>query len=100
MTNVLFVCVANSGRSVVAERLFRQLAGDRHQQTGKSTTPPDSRSRKVREIRDEIERRVRESVRGLCKSPARRGFAFRATCHAPAVRGRERSALVDQPCPA
>ena len=30
MTNVLFVCVANSGRSVMAERLFREAAGDRH----------------------------------------------------------------------
>ena len=28
--NILFVCVANSGRSVIAERLFRQAAGDRH----------------------------------------------------------------------
>lgn len=28
--NVLFVCVANSGRSVMAERLFRRAAGDRH----------------------------------------------------------------------
>jgi arsenate reductase (thioredoxin) len=27
---VLFVCVANSGRSVMAERLFRQAAGSRH----------------------------------------------------------------------
>ncbi|HWX09171.1 MAG TPA: arsenate reductase ArsC [Gaiellaceae bacterium] len=30
MSNVLFVCVANSGRSVMAERLFRRDAGDRH----------------------------------------------------------------------
>jgi arsenate reductase len=30
MSNVLFVCIANSGRSVLAERLFRRLAGDRH----------------------------------------------------------------------
>ena len=30
MTNVLFVCVANSGRSVMAERLFRRAAGDAH----------------------------------------------------------------------
>jgi len=28
--NVLFVCVANSGRSVLAERLFRAAAGRRH----------------------------------------------------------------------
>ena len=31
MTNVLFVCVANSGRSVMAERLFARIAGGRHQ---------------------------------------------------------------------
>ena len=28
--NVLFVCVANSGRSVMAERLFARAAGGRH----------------------------------------------------------------------
>ena len=30
MSNVLFVCVANSGRSVMAERLFRRAVGGRH----------------------------------------------------------------------
>jgi len=30
MSNVLFVCVANSGRSVMAERLFQRAAGERH----------------------------------------------------------------------
>jgi len=30
VTNVLFVCVANSGRSVMAERLFGRAAGGRH----------------------------------------------------------------------
>lgn len=28
--NVLFVCVGNQGRSVMAERLFRRAAGDTH----------------------------------------------------------------------
>lgn len=28
--NVLFVCVANGGRSVMAEHIFRDVAGDRH----------------------------------------------------------------------
>jgi protein-tyrosine-phosphatase len=37
--NVLFVCVANSGRSVMAERLFRQAAGDRHQARSAGSDP-------------------------------------------------------------
>ena len=37
--NVLFVCVANSGRSVMAERLFRRLAGDRHQSRSAGSEP-------------------------------------------------------------
>jgi len=39
VTNVLFVCVANGGRSVMAERLFRQRAGDRHQARSAGSEP-------------------------------------------------------------
>jgi arsenate reductase len=37
--NVLFVCVANSGRSLMAERIFRQAAGDRHAARSAGTEP-------------------------------------------------------------
>ena len=37
--NVLFVCVANSGRSVMAERLFRAAAGGRHQTRSAGSDP-------------------------------------------------------------
>ena len=36
---MLFVCVANSGRSVMAERLFRQAAGDRHEARSAGSAP-------------------------------------------------------------
>ena len=39
MTNVLFVCVANSGRSVMAERLFREASGGRHQARSAGSEP-------------------------------------------------------------
>jgi arsenate reductase len=39
VTNVLFVCVANSGRSVMAERLFRQAAGGRHRARSAGSEP-------------------------------------------------------------
>jgi arsenate reductase len=37
--NVLFVCVANSGRSVMAERLFREAAGSRHEARSAGSDP-------------------------------------------------------------
>jgi arsenate reductase len=37
--NVLFVCVANSGRSVMAERLFRVAAEGRHQARSAGSEP-------------------------------------------------------------
>jgi arsenate reductase len=39
MSNVLFVCVANSGRSVMAERLFRRAAGKRHAARSAGSSP-------------------------------------------------------------
>jgi arsenate reductase len=39
VSNVLFVCVANSGRSVIAERLFRRAAGDRHAARSAGSAP-------------------------------------------------------------
>ena len=39
MTNVLFVCVANCGRSVMAERLFRRAAGARHAARSAGSAP-------------------------------------------------------------
>jgi protein-tyrosine-phosphatase len=39
MTKVLFVCVANSGRSLMAERIFEQLAGGRHHARSAGSAP-------------------------------------------------------------
>ncbi len=39
MSNVLFVCVANSGRSVMAERLFRRAAGEKHAARSAGSAP-------------------------------------------------------------
>ena len=40
--NVLFVCVGNSGRSVMAERLFRQAAAGRHEARSAGASPHGS----------------------------------------------------------
>jgi arsenate reductase (thioredoxin) len=37
--NVLFVCVANGGRSVMAERLFRRAAAGRHEARSAGSDP-------------------------------------------------------------
>jgi len=39
LTNVLFVCVGNQGRSVMAERLFRDAAGGAHQARSAGAAP-------------------------------------------------------------
>jgi arsenate reductase len=40
--NVLFVCVANSGRSVMAEQLFRRAADSRHHARSAGSEPGDA----------------------------------------------------------
>ena len=54
MTNVLFVCVANSGRSVMAERLFRHIAVDRHQVRSAGSEPGTAPHPQVVEALKEI----------------------------------------------
>jgi arsenate reductase len=39
VSKVLFVCVGNQGRSVMAERLFRRTAGDRHEARSAGSSP-------------------------------------------------------------
>jgi arsenate reductase (thioredoxin) len=39
MSNVLFVCIGNQGRSVMAERLFRRLADGRHESRSAGSVP-------------------------------------------------------------
>jgi arsenate reductase (thioredoxin) len=39
MSDVLFICVANAGRSVMAERLFNRLAGGRHHARSAGSEP-------------------------------------------------------------
>ena len=39
MSDVLFICVANSGRSVMAEQIFNRAAGGRHHATSAGSEP-------------------------------------------------------------
>jgi arsenate reductase len=39
VSKVLFVCVGNQGRSVMAERLLRRAAGDRHEARSAGSNP-------------------------------------------------------------
>jgi arsenate reductase len=53
MTNVLFVCVANSGRSVIAERIFRQAAEGRHEARSAGSDPgPKTHPQVVEALRE------------------------------------------------
>jgi arsenate reductase len=62
MTNVLFVCVANSGRSVMAERIFRAVAGDRHEARSAGSEPGTAPHPEVVAVLDEIGIDARDHV--------------------------------------
>jgi arsenate reductase len=62
MTNVLFVCVANSGRSVMAERIFRTVAGDRHEARSAGSEPGTAPHPEVVAVLDEIGIDARDHV--------------------------------------
>jgi arsenate reductase (thioredoxin) len=52
--NVLFVCVGNQGRSVMAERLFRRLVNGRHEARSAGSQPGDATHAIVLEALEEI----------------------------------------------
>jgi arsenate reductase len=52
--NVLFVCVANSGRSVIAERIFRREAEGRHEARSAGSAPGSAVHPEVLEALGEI----------------------------------------------
>jgi protein-tyrosine-phosphatase len=54
MSNVLFVCVGNSGRSVIAERLFRRVADNRHQARSAGSRPGAAVHSQVLEALEEV----------------------------------------------
>jgi arsenate reductase (thioredoxin) len=54
VTRVLFVCVGNSGRSVMAEQLFRRLADGRHEARSAGSDPGTAAHPQVVEALREI----------------------------------------------
>jgi arsenate reductase (thioredoxin) len=54
VSHVLFVCVGNSGRSLMAERLFIRLAGDRHQARSAGSDPGAAAHPQVLEALQEL----------------------------------------------
>jgi protein-tyrosine-phosphatase len=54
VSKVLFVCVGNQGRSVMAERLFRRAAGGRHQARSAGSNPGSAVHPQVLEALDDV----------------------------------------------
>jgi len=60
--NVLFICVANAGRSVMAERIFDSVARGRHAATSAGSEPRTGTHAVVIEALDEIGLDARDHV--------------------------------------
>lgn len=54
MSNVLFVCLQNAGRSQMSQALFERAAGDRHQARSAGSTPADQIHPEVAEVMLEL----------------------------------------------
>jgi len=62
MTNVLFVCLHNAGRSQISEALFNRRANDGHQARSAGTEPADRVHPMVVEAMRELEIELSERV--------------------------------------
>ena len=62
MSNVLFVCVGNQGRSVMAERLLRRAAAGRHETRSAGSNPGTAVHPQVQEALAEIGIDARDHV--------------------------------------
>ena len=54
MTNVLFVCLHNAGRSQMSQALFTHAAAGRHEGRSAGSTPGDAVHPRVIEVMDEL----------------------------------------------
>lgn len=78
---MLFICVANSGRSVMAERIFNELAGGRHHARSAGSEPGAAVHPVVLEALDEIGLDARDHVpRRLDPHEVRAAAAVVSTC--------------------
>jgi arsenate reductase len=62
MSRVLFVCVGNQGRSVMAERLFRRAVAGRHEARSAGSRPGSATHPVVLEALDEVGLDARDHV--------------------------------------